>query len=89
MEAGAILAILKQAFYVAFQVGMPVMLVSLVVGVLISVFQAATSISDATLNFAPKVVAAGVVLLLTLPWIISKMVGFMTGLLERIPALVG
>lgn len=88
MEVAVVLSILKQAFYVAFQIGMPVMLVSLVVGVLVSIFQAATSISDSTLNFAPKVIAAGVVLLLTLPWAIGKLVGFMTGLFERIPSLL-
>jgi flagellar biosynthesis protein FliQ len=88
MEVAVILSVLKEAFYIAFLVASPVLLVALVVGVLISVFQAATSISDSTLSFAPKVIAAGVVLMLTLPWGLGKLVGLMTRLLERIPQLV-
>lgn len=85
MDAAMILGLSKQGMWVAFQVAAPILLVSLVVGVLISIFQAATSISDATLNFAPKVIAAGAVFLFALPWMIQKLVDFLVYLLNYIP----
>ncbi len=88
MDSMVVLTVFKQGFYTAFLIAAPILLVSLVVGVLISIFQAATSISDATLNFAPKVLAAGVTLILLLPWMINKVVALLTGLVENIPSLI-
>lgn len=88
MEVQEIITIGKHAITTAFMVGAPILLTSLIVGVLISVFQAATSISDATLNFAPKVVIAGLVLMFMMPWIIRKIVGLLVELITRIPDLV-
>ena len=88
MEAHEIITIGKQAITTAFMIGAPILLTSLIVGVMISIFQAATSISDATLNFAPKVVVAGLVLMLMMPWIIRKIVGLMVQLITQIPDLI-
>ena len=88
MDAQAIITIGKQAISTAFMIAAPILGTSLIVGVLISVFQAATSISDATLNFAPKVIIAGLVLMFMMPWIINKIVGLMVYLITQIPTLV-
>ncbi len=88
MDAATILALSKQGMWVAFLVSAPILISSLVIGVLISIFQAATSISDATLNFAPKVIFSGVVFLFTLPWMIDKLADFLIYLLTNIPNLV-
>jgi len=88
MDAHEIITIGKHAINTAFMIGAPILLTSLIVGVLISVFQAATSISDATLNFAPKVVISGLVLMLMMPWIIRKIVGLLVELISHIPDLV-
>ncbi len=88
MDASLVIAIGKNAIYTAFLIAAPILLVSLVVGVLISIFQAATSISDATLNFAPKVLAAGLVLLFIMPWIMNKIVGLFVYLVKNIPNFI-
>jgi len=88
MDSGAILELTRQAIMVAFWVGAPILMTTLVVGVLISLFQAATSISDSTLNFAPKIIVAGLVLMLLGNWMLSKLVGLLSSLILRIPELI-
>lgn len=64
--------IVQTAFYYILLVSGPILLVSLVVGLLISVFQAATTISEQTLTFVPKIIAVFLTVLLMLPFIIGK-----------------
>ncbi|HPB54684.1 MAG TPA: flagellar biosynthesis protein FliQ [Candidatus Aminicenantes bacterium] len=88
MSEALIVSIAREAIWTAIQVAAPVMLVSLIVGLFISVFQAATSISDSTLNFAPKVLAAVIVLALTLPWMIHKLSALIHFLMVNLPRFV-
>lgn len=88
MDTALILSISRQAIMIAFMVAAPILGVALIVGVVISVFQAATSISDSVLAFAPKVIVAGLVLLFLGPWMMSKLVGLMTYLISNIPKLI-
>jgi len=71
----------RQTFETVLLVGGPVLLVSLIVGVLISIFQAITQLQEVTLTFVPKIVAIFITLLLTLPWTVKVLVGFTRGLL--------
>lgn len=64
--------IVQTAFYYILLVSGPVLLVSLVVGLLISILQAATTISEQTLTFVPKIIAVFLAVLLMLPFIIGK-----------------
>jgi flagellar biosynthetic protein FliQ len=82
-----VIGIARDAFYTVFIVAAPVLLVSIVVGLLISVFQAATSINEMTLTFVPKIVAVGVVLILLLPFMMEKMVDFAERIFNVIPTL--
>jgi flagellar biosynthetic protein FliQ len=66
----------------------PMLLLSLIVGLVVSIFQAATQISEMTLTFIPKLVAMGAALLIFLPWMLQLFKGFFTELLELIPALL-
>jgi flagellar biosynthetic protein FliR len=72
----------------AFLVAAPILGVALLVGIVISVFQAATSISDSVLGFAPKVIVAGLTLMFLGPWMMRKLVGLLTFLISNIPNLV-
>ncbi|OQW59591.1 MAG: EscS/YscS/HrcS family type III secretion system export apparatus protein [Proteobacteria bacterium HN_bin10] len=63
----------------------PMLGISLVVGLLVSMFQAMTQINEATLTFVPKILALFVALLLFFPWMIGVLVSFMTGMLLSIP----
>lgn len=75
MTEELIIEVLKDAFYTVFMILLPVLGVSLVVGIFVSVFQAATSIQEMTLTFVPKLMATALVIILLLPWIIDKLVG--------------
>ena len=66
-------------------VGAPVLGVSLVVGLLISIFQAVTQINEATLTFIPKIVASALVLFLLGPWMMGTMLDFMRAILIELP----
>jgi flagellar biosynthetic protein FliQ len=59
--------------------------VGLIVGVLISIFQAATQIQDATLSLVPKLIAMFIALILAFPWIMDKMMTYTTNLLTNLP----
>jgi flagellar biosynthetic protein FliQ len=66
----------------------PMLVLSLVVGLVVSIFQAATQMSEMTLTFIPKLVAMGGALLVFLPWMLQLYKGFFNDLLEMIPTLL-
>ncbi|MCP5195775.1 MAG: flagellar biosynthesis protein FliQ [Gammaproteobacteria bacterium] len=70
-------------------VSAPMLLTGLVVGVLVSMFQAATQINEMTLTFVPKLVAVAAVLLLTGSWMLALLVDFTRNLFQEIPNLIG
>ncbi len=73
MTEEVIIEVLKDAFFTAFLVLLPILGVSLLVGIFISIFQAATSIQEMTLTFVPKLVATVIVIIFLLPWIVDKL----------------
>lgn len=77
----------REAFYTTLMVSAPMLILSLVVGLVISVFQAATSIQEFTLTFVPKIIAVAIVTVLTLPWMMETMVSFTVNLFNQIPGL--
>ncbi len=66
----------------------PMLGLSLIVGLVVSVFQAATQISEMTLTFIPKLIAMGLALLVFLPWMLSLFKSFFIELLEAIPTML-
>lgn len=66
----------------------PMLALSLIVGLVVSIFQAATQISEMTLTFIPKLVAMGLALLVFLPWMLQLFKGFFVELLEMIPSML-
>jgi flagellar biosynthesis protein FliQ len=66
----------------------PLLLCALVVGLIVSIFQAVTQINEATLSFIPKIVAIAVVLLIAAPWMLDLITKFTTGLFENIATYV-
>jgi flagellar biosynthesis protein FliQ len=65
----------------------PMLAAGMLVGLTISIFQAATHINEMTMTFVPKIVAVFVVMLISLPWLISQMTTFTLGIFERIGAM--
>ena len=69
--------------------GGPILLVALIVGLAVSIFQAVTQVHEMTLTFIPKILAVGATVILILPWVLQRMADFTRQLLMSIPALVG
>ncbi|WP_332819483.1 flagellar biosynthesis protein FliQ [Sphingopyxis sp.] len=65
----------------------PAMAATLIVGLIVSVFQVATQIQEITLSYVPKILTAGLVLILLGPWMVARMTGFARDLYLTIPAL--
>ncbi|MDL5033582.1 flagellar biosynthesis protein FliQ [Pelomonas sp. APW6] len=89
MDAQQVFTFGQQGLYMLMLVAAPVLLTVLAVGVLVSVFQAATQINEATLSFVPKVVAAVLVLAITGPWMMNTLVEYIQRTLQTIPQVVG
>lgn len=80
---------IRHAVFLALLIAAPMLLVALLVGVLVSLVQAVTQIQEQTLTFIPKLVALAVVFVITLPWLLSQLVEYLTGILRSLPVLVG
>jgi flagellar biosynthetic protein FliQ len=89
MEAQQVLTTGQNGLFMLLIVSAPVLLVVLVVGLVVSIFQAATQINEATLSFVPKVIAAVAVLAIAGPWMLTTLVEFIQATLQAIPTAVG
>ena len=78
-----------QTMTVGAKVAAPVLLTALLVGFLISLFQAATQIQEPTLSFVPKMIAVAIALLVTGNWVLAELVSFTDHLFESLPRLLG
>jgi flagellar biosynthesis protein FliQ len=83
-----VISIGMEAMQLAFKVAMPLLLVGLAVGLVISVFQAVTQIQEQTLTFIPKIVAMGVVLVVAGPWMLSEIITYTQQLYSSIPTMI-
>jgi flagellar biosynthetic protein FliQ len=79
----------RQTLWITVLLSAPILVVSLVVGLLIAMFQAATQINEMTLSFVPKLLAVALVIAWAGPWMISLLTDFTTQLMDRIPGLIG
>jgi flagellar biosynthesis protein FliQ len=84
-----ILGFSRQALETMLLVSLPVLGLSMVVGLLISIFQSVTQIQEMTITFVPKIVVTFLALLLFGPWMLGKLAGFLREVILSIPQLVG
>lgn len=84
-----VITIGQQAMQVTLMIAAPVLGVGLVVGLLVSILQAATQLNEMTLSFIPKLFAMFITLVLAGPWMIGTLLDFMRRLWGSIPGLVG
>jgi flagellar biosynthetic protein FliQ len=89
MDQGVVLDIGREALLVTATIAGPLLLVALVVGLLIGIVQAATSINEMTLSFIPKLVALVLVLYMFGSWQMTVLTDFASRLIERIPGIIG
>ncbi|APG23770.1 MAG: flagellar biosynthesis protein FliQ [Syntrophotalea acetylenica] len=79
----------RQAIETVLMLSAPLLLAGMLVGLLVSVFQAATQINEQTMTFIPKIVAVFVTLLICSPWMIRVLVSFTRDIFNQIPTLGG
>jgi len=79
----------QQALYVMLMIASPMLVAALVVGLIVSILQAATQINEMTLSFIPKLVAILAALVIAGPWIITYYVDYVRRLFESIPTAIG
>ncbi len=80
MTVDEVVAIANRALFIIIEVSAPVLVISMVVGLIISIFQTVTSIQEQTLTFVPKVLAIFLVIMLAGHWMMTEMVNLMTEL---------
>lgn len=88
MNPQTVLTLGSEALTLMLVIAMPVLGVVLVVGLLVSIFQAVTQIHEATLAFVPKLIAAMVVFAIAGPWMLGSLVDYIRRILEAIPSVV-
>lgn len=89
MTPESVMAIGRHAMEVTLLVAAPMLLVALVIGLIVSIFQAATQINETTLSFIPKLVGIFIALVVAGPWMLSIMLDYMREVFTNIPNLVG
>lgn len=89
MTPETVMSIAYQGMKVTLYLAGPLLLAALLIGLLVSLFQAATQINEMTLSFIPKLLVLVLALVLAGPWMLRLIMGYTQGLFESIPALLG
>lgn len=89
MDATQVFTAGQQGLYMLLLVSAPLLISVLLIGLVVSIFQAATQIHEATLSFVPKVIGAVAVLAITGPWMLTTLVEYLQRTLQSIPSAVG
>ena len=89
MTPESVMTIGQQALLTMLLVAAPMLLVALVVGLVVSIFQAATQINEMTLSFIPKLIAVFVTMVIAGPWMTAVLVDYIQRLFASIPTIIG
>lgn len=85
MSEQFVIHLAREVLLTTFLISAPVLIASMVVGLLVAIFQAATSINEMTLTFVPKLIVMAIVLIIVLPWILDVIITFTQNLINQIP----
>lgn len=89
MNQDTVVSLATQAMTLAIEIAGPMMLVGLGIGLVVSIFQAVTSIQEQTLTFIPKVIGLAVLIVILGPWMLGQLVTYAQNLYLSIPQLIG
>lgn len=89
MTPESVMTMGRQAIEVTVMVAAPMLLVALAIGLVVSIFQAATQINETTLSFIPKLVGIFIAMIVAGPWMLSVMLDYMRQMFTGIPGMVG
>ncbi|MBR4341138.1 MAG: flagellar biosynthesis protein FliQ [Lachnospiraceae bacterium] len=88
MSEEMVITLLRETLYLIIKVSAPMLLISLVVGLIVSILQTVTSIQEQTLTFVPKLISIFLILMLTGNWILTNIVEYMEYLFENFNAFI-
>jgi flagellar biosynthetic protein FliQ len=89
MTPESVMSMGRHAMEITLMVAAPMLLVALIIGLIVSIFQAATQINESTLSFIPKLVGVFVALVVAGPWMLSILLDYMREIFTGIPGMVG
>ena len=89
MDSGDIISIARETVWIIVKTAVPILLVSMIVGLIISLFQTLTSIQEQTLTFVPKLIAILICIVLMGTWILNQIVQFMNNLWSNFGDYIG
>lgn len=89
MTPESVMSLGRHAMEVTLMVAAPMLLVALIIGLIVSIFQAATQINEQTLSFIPKLVGIFAAMVIAGPWMLSIMLDYMREMFAGIPGMVG
>jgi flagellar biosynthetic protein FliQ len=89
MTPESVMTMGRNAMEVTLMVSAPLLLVALIIGLVVSIFQAATQINESTLSFIPKLVGIFLALIVAGPWMLSVMLDYMRQVFTGIPQMIG
>ena len=88
MSADYAIELIRRALMLALMVSAPMLITALLVGIVVSLIQAVTQLQEQTLTFIPKLVALALVFVLTLPWILMRLIDYLIGILQNLGMMV-
>lgn len=89
MNPTTVIEIGRNALEITLMISAPLFLAALITGLIVSIFQAATQINEATLSFVPKLVVIFITMIVAGPWMITVLTDYMRRLYESIPSMIG
>jgi len=89
MNQDTVINLATQAMTLALEIAGPILLCGLIIGLLVSIFQAVTSIQEQSLSFIPKIVGVAVLIVVLGPWMLNQLITYAQNLYSSIPSLIG
>ncbi len=84
-----VITLLQKMFILTLQMSVPILLVGVIIGLIVSIFQTVTQIQESTLTFVPKIVGCVLLLIFLLPWMMSVFITSVNEFMSTIPQLIG
>jgi len=88
MDQDVILTIMQNIFVLILELSAPILIVSVVIGLIVSVFQTITQIQESTLTFVPKIIAGVLTLIILMPWMMNVFIASVNDLFASIPNML-
>ena len=89
MNQDIVITLLQKMFILTLEISVPILLIGVVLGLMVSIFQTVTQIQESTLTFVPKIVGCVILLIFLLPWMFSVVVTTTNEFFDMIPQLIG